>query len=270
MAPYKKGNRKVARRYKKKQPYVKRAIRRANSGVFKKRVLNVIRGQNETKQAFHNMASTDFNSGISGAGDALRIVPNIAQGTDGHQRVGDVITPQSLNLRMILQMLPQGANQSQSYCKIGCRVMIVSPKSFPTWASASANTASWMPFILKKGGTVTSFTGDVSDLFAPTNTDVITTHWNKVYYFNQPWASSSTGMAAFDQSHLVRFVNKTIKFGSTKKFKYDANIDAGLTPSNGNAYVMLIGYCFVDGSSPDTLSVRIRAQYDCILNYEDA
>lgn len=267
--PRRRYRRKVAKKATK--PYVKRAVKRAAKSVFRKKVLSVIRQQSETKQAFTNMASTDFNSGISGLGDALRIIPNIAQGVDGHQRIGDVIRPQSLNLRMILQMLPQGNNQSQSVCKIAARVMIVTPKSFPTWASASANTATWMPQILKKGGTITGFTGDLSDLYAPTNVDVITTHYNRVFYFNQPWFTSGTSTnAAVDSSHLVRFVNKTIKFGSSKQFKYDANVDGGLTPSNGNAYVMLIGYCFVDGTSPDTLSVRIRAQYDCTLNYEDA
>lgn len=251
---------------------VKRAVKRANNANFKKKVLKVMRGQLETKQAFHNLAPTDFNSGIASAGDALRIIPNITKGDDDNMREGDQIHPQSLTLRGIIQMLPQGSGQGDSVRKIAARVMIVTPKAFSCWASASANATTWQAYLLKKGGATSAFTGAIDDLYAPINSDAITCHYNKVFYFNQPTiiTGTSTTTFAMDQSHLVRFFKKTIKFGSNRAFKYDANVDGGLTPANGPAYVMLVGYSFVDGSAPDTLSTRIRLQYDSILNYEDA
>lgn len=269
MAVFRKYRKFVAKRYRKK-PAIKKAVRRAKNTIFKKRVLKVIRSQAETKQAYHTLTPTDFNSAISGSGDALRIIPNISLGSDSNNRVGNIIKPQSLSLRMILQMLPQGNTQSASVCKLAARVMIVTPKMYPTWATASANTGSWMPYLLQKGTTPSGFSGAIDDLYAPVNTNAITTHYNKVFYFNQPWATSSASSIALDQSHLVRFVRKTIKFGSNRSFKYDENVDGGLTPANGNAYVMVVGYAFVDGTSPDTVSTRVRVQYDAILNYEDA
>lgn len=269
----------VFRKYRKYVPkrnrpkrYVKKAIARARSTIFNKRVMKVIKKNTETKQAFHSIASTDFNSGIASAGDALRIVPNIAIGSNDNQRIGDQIHPQSLTIRAIVQMLPQGLGQGDAVRKIAARLMIVTPKAYTSWASAYANATTWQQYLLKKGGIVTNFAGDISDLYAPINTDAITCHYNKVIYFNQSTygQSTATGLVGFDQSHLVRFVNKTIRFGANRKFKYDNNIDGGLTPANGPAYVMLLGYCFVDGSAPDTLSTRVRLQYDTILNYEDA
>lgn len=222
----------------------------------------------ETKQAYHTQTPTDFNSAISVAGDCMRLIPNIAQGTDGHTRLGDYIEPISLNMRMILQMLPQGNNQSASVCKLAVRAMIITPKQFPNWAAASANTATWMPQLLKKGGTTVGFTGDISDLFCPYNVEAITCHWQKVYYFNQPWATSTASSIALDQSSLVTFVNKTIRLKG-KKFHYSADVDGGLTPTDAG-YFLVIGYAFVDGTSPDTLSTRVRVQFDNVLNFQDA
>lgn len=223
----------------------------------------------ETKQAYHTLTPTNFNSAISGAGDCLRLIPNIAQGTDGHTRLGDYIEPQSLKLNMILQMLPQDSAQTASVCKLCARVMIVTPKGFPNWATAYGSTATWLPQLLKKGGTTVGFTGDISDLYAPYNVEAITCHYNKLFFFNQPWASNAAaGAVTFDQSHLVKFVNKTIKLKG-KKWHYSADVDSGLTPVDAG-YFLLVGYAFVDGTSPDTISTRVRVQYDTVLNYQDA
>lgn len=253
---------------------VKRAVKRANNAAFKKKVLKVMRGQVESKQAFHTQPTINFNSGVTAAADAIRIIPNVSIGTGDNARIGDQIRPQSLTLRGIIQMLPQGGNQGDGVRKIAARVMIITPKAFPTWASASANATTWQQYLLKKGGTTTQFTGALDDLFAPMNTDAITCHYNKVFYFNQSSymsiGGSTSGTVATTQDNLVRFFKKTIKFGANRVFKYDSGVDTGLTPSNGPAYVLLVGYCFVDGTSPDTINQRISMQFDSTLNYEDA
>lgn len=255
-----------------KKVAVRKALRRASKASFAKRVLAIVQNRNESKQAWTTLAPTDFNSGVASQADALRILPNITQGTDDNNRIGDQINPQSLTIRGIVQMLPQGTGQGDGVRKIAARLMIVTPKSFQTWASAYANATTWMPSLLKKGGTQSAFTGAIDDLYAPINTDTITCHYNKVFYFNQSAIISGATAVTFavDQSHLVRFFKKTFKFGKTRKFKYDDNVDTGLTPSSAGAYVMLLGYCFVDGTAPDTISTRVRLQYSSVLNYEDA
>lgn len=258
------------RRGSTRKPSVKKAVRQVRNKAFKKKVLSVIRDQSETKQAFLVQGTTDFNSGISGAGDCLKVIPNIVRGTADNQRIGDQIRATSVNIRMILQMLPQNIGQNDGVRKIAARVMVVTPKSYPNWATASTNTSSWMPTLLKKGGTTTAFTGAIDDLYAPKNTDAITFHYDKVHYFNQSTYGQSTGsgLVAFTQDKLVRFLNIKLKCRN-KLVKYDDNVDTGLTPVN-LGYFVVIGYVFVDGTSPDLVSTRIRAQYDATFNYEDA
>lgn len=260
------------RRYRKggKKALVKKAIRKVKQSAFKKKVLQVIKSQAETKQAFLTQTPIDFNSGINSAGDALRIIPNITRGSADNNRIGDQIRAQKISIRAILQMLPQGVGQGDGVRKIAARVMIVTPKGYPNWATASANATTWMPMLLKKGGTTTAFTGDISDLFAPGNTDAITFHYNKVHYFNQPSVIQQTaaGLVSVDQSHLVKFLKINLRCRN-RLVKYDDNTDSGLTPTN-LGYFMIVGYAFVDGTAPDTLSTRVRLQYDAVFDYEDS
>jgi len=231
-------------------------------------VLKVIKSRAESKQAYHALAPTDFNSGILTTADNLRLIPSISQGTADYQRIGDQVSAQKLTIRGIIQLLPQGAGQNASVCKVAARLMILTPKSFPNWSTA-AGTTLWQNTLLKKGGTTTQFTGDISDLFAPVNRDAITLHYNKVFYMNQGYFfTGTTSSVPFEQNNLVRFFSKTFKW-KNKTFKYDSNIDSGLTPSN-MGMIMVLGYCFVDGSSPDSLNTRVRLQFDSILDYEDA
>jgi len=235
---------------------------------FKDRVLAVIKSRAETKQAFTNLTPTDFNSGILTVSDNLKIIPNIAVGTADNQRIGDQIYAQKLTLRGIIQLLPQTTSQNAGVCKVACRIMIVTPKSFPNWSTAGGSTV-WQNYLLKKGGTVTQFTGAIDDLFAPVNRDAVTLHYNKVFYMNQGYYFGSSSFAVpYEQNNLVKFFRKTFRW-KNKCLKYDSNIDSGLTPSN-IGMVLVMGYCFVDGSSPDSLNTRVRLQYDAILDYEDA
>lgn len=263
--------RKYARKRKvTRRPYVKRAVKRNSKAKFSEKVMAVLRARAETKQAWTTLAPTDFNSGISGTGDTLRLIPNVSRGTQDNQRSGDQVTAQKLTIRGIIQMLPQGTGQGEGLRKIAARLMIVTPKTYPNWAAVSGVTA-WQSSLLKKGGTVSGFTGAIDDLFAPINSDAITCHYNKVFFFNQgAFFNSSagvTGVVPYEQNHMVKFFKKTFYFRN-KQLKYDDNVDSGLTPTNAG-YFMCVGYVFTDGTAPDVVSTRIRLQYDTMLDYED-
>lgn len=272
MAYFRKNRKFVAKRYRKK-PSVKKAVRKVKSRVFTKKVLNVIRSQNETKYAFTAIAPTAFNSGIAGQVDCYRVIPNISQGTADNARIGDQVRVQSLTIKGIVNMYNQNGTQGDGVRRLACRVMILTPKAYATWASAYANATTWMPYILKKGGTTTAFTGVMSDLYADVNTDAVTCHYNKVMYFNQSGyyavGGATSGIVPSTQDNLVRFFSKTFSF-KNKLFKYDSNIDTGLTPSN-TAMVLVVGYVLLDGTDvPDTATNRMWIQADCKMKYEDS
>lgn len=254
------------RKYARKVSRKPRARRAKNT--FNKRVLAVIRKQSETKMAFaSNSAVTLFNSAINSSTDCQRIVPNISNGSADYQRIGDQLRAQSMRLKGYLQMSVQTSLADPGVRRIGVRMMVVSPKSFQNVAYAESNASVWQSSLLKKGGTTVGFTGAVSDLFAELNTDIVTVHYNKVSYMSQD-VIYGTLAGTVDIKNTIKFFNVNIRC-KNKLLKYDAGVDSQLTPVNF-APILVIGYCFLDGTSPDTLSTRIGCMYESIFKYEDA
>lgn len=258
--------------YKKKSSFSKKSSSKKYSkkSNLKKLVKTVIHDQLENKQAWHNFNPTWFNCGINSAGDACRLIPDINQSTADNGRIGDQLRARRFNVKGHILFAPQGVGQSDSYRRIACRLMVVTPKTYSGYRSAIDNATTWMGYLLKKGGTTTGFTGLVSDLYSPINSDAITTHYDKIFYMNQPSLVSGTtsNTLPLDLSNTTKFFD--ISFSCKNKLvKYEASVDYGLTPTNAG-YILLCGYVFLDGSSPDTVTTRIQLGYTSTIEYEDA
>lgn len=233
---------------------------------FKKKVLSVIRQQVETKQGFIGQ-SDSFNSGINATGDAKKIVPSIGQGTGDYQRIGDSVTALSMTLKGAIVYNPSlGSYGTYNNSRLGVRMMVVQPRQFANLGDVQASAATWMAFLLKKGGTTVGFTGTLSDLWAPINTDGIIKYYDKVFYLDNPYQVSAVGSQ--DMRGSTRMFRHTFKLRN-KKLLFDASIDGGLNATN-YAPVLIVGYAHMDGSSPDTSSTAIQLHYDTVFNYEDA
>jgi len=242
---------------------LKRAGGRYKSKAFSKAVTSIIHKQAETKQIFTSINNVAFNSGINSSGDIQPILANVGQTVADNGRIGDQIRAQSLTIKGAINT--NLTYQGYSQCRLGVRLMVVQPKSYGSLSSMQAYATTWMATLLKKGGTTTNFSGVMSDLWSPINTDAITKYFDKVFYVNTPYVATSVGDLSTYNS--VKFFNKTFKLRN-KLIKYDASIDSGVTPTNYNP-VVLLGYVHLDGSSPDTLTTQVLLSYDAIMSYED-
>jgi len=65
----------------------------------------------------------------------------------------------------------------------------------------------------------------------------------------------------------LRFFKASLKV-KNKQLKYSDDTSSGLLPTN-YAPVLCFGYCFMDGSLPDTASTNLQVYYESILKYED-
>ena len=271
---------KFFRKSRKTKPLRKRAtgttVRKRTarpSRTFTKNVLKVIHKETESKQCYHTSGDTliAFNSGINATGDILRLVPNMSAGTAENQRVGDEVRAQRLSIKGVLQMYVNADGNTVGPKRIAVRVMIVQPKRYNTWSDIQTNVANWSGSLLKKGGTVVSFTGIMSDIWAPINRPAITVYSDKLYYMNQEYLNNVTGVGIVPQiqgRNVCRFFSKTFKLRN-KKLEYDANIDGNILPTKFMP-VMIIGYVHLDGSAADVLTTQVSVQYDTMLTYEDA
>lgn len=244
------------------------------SKAFAKKVQKVISKNAEDKQSYGVQYATiqNYNSGINGAGDNNFIVPAVNQGVGDNQRIGDQIRAKSLVLKgyFISRFTGSAGTTYYNNCRIGVRLMLVQPKSFAGQSNINSNSTTWMAGLLKKGGTSVNFSGNISDLYAPINTDLITCYYNKVYYIQNPYSNVAFGSA--DNTLLMptgttKFFSKKIKL-KNKLIRYDANIDSGIYPVNYNP-TLLLGYCYLDGSNPDTVTTQIGLNWESIFTYQD-
>lgn len=230
---------------------------------FAKAVNAVVRKDIETKQAFRQYLPVAYNSGIDASSEIQFIVPNIAQGSAENERIGDRIQGRTLTIKGILT---QYLGNLMSNARIATRIFIVQPKLFTNQPSILANASNWLPYLLRKGGTTTPFTGAIQDLHAPVNTDLITCYYDKVIYTSVPYLVTSVG--AQDGYHSTKFFQKTFKLRN-KSLKYQTSYESNLQPVNWSP-VILIGYVHLDGSSPDVTTAQMTMSYDSIFTYEDA
>lgn len=234
----------------------------------------------EDKMAYFNPGDSliSFNSGISSASDMLQIIPNISNGNTDNSRIGDQLTAKRLKISGHIRLYPKTQTGTVSnepkLSNVVCRLMVLSVKSNPSYPSATLQPGI-LSSLLKKGGTTTAFTGVLSDIHAPINTDIFTCHYDTNFYLSQDYVfvPSSTGgtytnsAVAVDVKDSIRFFNINLKV-KNKVLKYDS-VNGGILPTNYGAF-MVLGYSYLDGSSPDSLNTQVGMQYISTLNFEDA
>jgi hypothetical protein len=267
------------RRYSKKRTYKKRyqsvakkAIKAAKKARFARAVKKVLSKQSETKEAYFASSPdsmTTFNSQITQVGDMLQVIPNISKGVNENNRIGDQIMAQSLNVRGHIRYTPSTSVNDPGRGNIAARMMIVTLKVRPSYPEA-AGSSPFLGQLLKKGGTTTTFSGILSDLYAPINTDLFTVHADKRFYLTQPMMIQPAGgglSSGFqDLQNIVKFFNFNVKL--KKKFLYDDSVNGGLTPTNVGPF-MLLGYTYLNGAAPDVANQLVGLEYVSTFKFED-
>lgn len=242
--------------------------KRTTEDKIKDIVKKEIHKNTEDKQAFLHYPLTGHNSGVDSFGDAVQVLPNIGKSVNENGRIGNQIKAKNITVRGHFILTTIG-NETTSTFKhnIVVRLMCVKVKNYPEVSSAKTNYSSWMPSLLRKGGTTSGFTGTIEDLYAPINTDAVTVCYDKKFRISQGYYNTANNQypPSMDTCKMFKF-----KLKNSKILKYDDYVNSGLTPVNDAGYVMLCGYCFLDGTSPDTISTSIDLSFNTVFNYEDA
>lgn len=263
------GARKVTRRPRK---YVKKSVR--PSKLLKKTIQSMISKNVEDKQAYYSTGDSlvNFNSGINSTGDVLSVLPDIPEGVGVNARIGDTIRAKSLVIRGYIQLkaTQAGVYNDFSNARIAVRLLCVSSKKVKNFNDLKSQAGS---NLIQKGGSSTTFSGYLSDIYAPLNTEAYTKHFDKVFYLSQPATlqqvagTSTTFIWSNDLSKTVRFFTIKIPMRG-KQLMFDDGTSSYL-PTNFGPGIML-GYAKMDGSTPDTVSTNVGICYDVDFRYEDA
>lgn len=265
------------KRYARKYISKRKAVRKAKKSNFAKAVKAVMAGESETKEIYHTTGDSlvMFNGVIDSTGDYQQIVPAMAAGVNDNQRIGQVVTARSLNIKghikLNVNMLSGTSADGTSLPNVVARLMVLSLKSRSTWPIVNTSAIP-LGTLLNKGGTTTGFNGRLTDIYAPINTEVFTVHSDKRFYLNQEFVnaigvSAPSTYISQDIKNTVKFFNINVKC-KNKKLKYDEDEGLGLYPNNFAPFLVL-GYAFLDGSSADSISTNLGLSYVSTLRYDD-
>lgn len=272
---YRKGyrNTKRSRAPKTKKGVIRRALRQNARKNVAKVVKQVLARNVETKQAFSDTGLFTVNEPINSNTDVRYLLPNIAQGTDEGQRVGNTIKAKALYCKghvMITQ--PMGGsyaalNTLSSYSRVCARVMVLTFKPKPS-SYSNVTSSDMYTNLLQKGMTTTNWTGTISDLYSQINQELYTVHYDKKFYLETDTVNTiSAESAGFSVATSGRGSCRmfSFKIPYNKIFRY---ADAGIAPVNANPF-LLIGWVKMNGVAPDADVQLLSSQVISNFYYTD-
>lgn len=254
---------------------IKKRVKKVKvSKTLKSAIKKVISEQTESKQAFMTSGNTlvKFNSGIDAVGDLIQVLPNISVGTAENNRIGNQIRAQNLNIRGYIKLDLNEVPDSTKLPNVMVRMLVVSMKTAGSFTDAQAQSPK-IGTLLKKGGTTSTFSGLLQDLYAPINTDVFTVHYDKRFNLSQSYINSQ-GVTP-PSTYFSQDISKTVKFFNinvrckNRLLKFDEDVGSDIQPSNFAPF-LLLGYSYLDGSAADVLDTKVGLCYDSTFIYEDA
>jgi len=205
---------------------------------------------------------TNHNSAISGAGDVVPLVGQIASGAGSEQRIGDRISPKFLRVSGVLTMNP--GSMISSYEPIVVRVVAYRQNDVNVGSAAGAVDTGSLLRDTSGGTGARGFTGIASDFLLPMNDDKFRKIYDRQFVLS-PQDAMATGGAPVPMPAITKKYSFKVKL--PKQFKYDANTGNW---ANNFAPFMSIGYGYVDGRAPDVVGTAIINTAVSHLQYEDA
>jgi len=202
------------------------------------------------------------NSAIT-SGDCEPLIPEIAQGTDQFQRIGDKIKPKSLSVRGTLALNGSSLTGGYTNVPLQVRVMVLSQKDIKVGSQVLAGGVDTAHLLEPNlvGVNETDYSGTTINALLPANKDLFRVYYDKTFTLCGPQPEGTEAVTRFCVNWAYRF----------KK------LPASLTFDNGNgdycnnfAPFVCIGYSFPDGSSPDSISRRLVSTCYAKLEYEDS
>lgn len=241
--------------------YVKRAIGRELE--HKQAVKEVFNLSSVVGYGLDNTASRGLTSSS--------LLPAIVQNAGETDRIGDILKPKKLQLRLTLRAMDVthlGTNDNP-FMPFFVRVVIYTKKN-------NIHDSTNM-FLMDNGSQNTSLGTTPESWLIPYNKDAYIIHYSK--QFKMCAARRATNGAAPNQyaqdaitlGHVATII-KTINIKTPKTFYYDAQSESGTLaglPSNFDCY-MGIAVCNANGTFVSGTDARLQANLDSILTYTDA
>lgn len=251
----------------------RRKSTKAPKKTFAKKVLQIVRGSEETKYQRETIEDkVRHNSTVTGPNDWYRCLPHIVVGTNAAQRIGDVIKPIIGKLHVEIRFATDEQNTRDIYVVF----YLITSKRQKAYANENANgqmSTEGDSFLRGINDQVTYFGGNYIDSTLPIELDSFTLLNKKVIHMFRGSGKSNEagvigtltgeGMYSNEGKNQVHF---TVPF-KVPTLKYSPGFPK--LPNNFAPFYG-IGYYYADGTAADTLdNGLLYVTTSCELWYKD-
>jgi len=228
----------------------------------------VVRKEAETKYVSLTQ-DLSFNSTISSASECYRLMPDIPQGTDDFQRIGDKVSGRYLYVKGHVQYNAAFINTPRvdNYVPPSTiRLLILSQKNVK--ANAQISTLADTSQLLKDNvatGVARAYVGAMTDNLAPINKDLFKVHLDRKIKMKAIYQTSdNTGTGGWVGLPTYYF---SVRIKMPKTLYFDAT--NGNSPNNFAPFLCM-GSVLEDGSSPFSIQTPYRLTFLSTAYYDDA
>lgn len=241
------------------------SVRRSRLSTLVRRIVN--RGV-EVKHVGQRVIDADFNSTISAASECYRVCPDVTEGTDGHQRIGDQIRPKYIIVKGKLHY--SSSVQGNYIPPSTVRLLILSQRNIQLSTDINPGNRVDVDHLLKDNIATDvgrAYTGSAFDNLAPINKDLFTVHMDRKVkmraQIEKEMGNSNTVLGYATQ----RTYTFSVKIKCPAKMYFD---DGSASTPNNFAPFFCLGGVNDDSSTPWTLSTPYHCTVQSELYFVDA
>lgn len=197
-----------------------------------------------------------------GAADCRCIVPQLSQGTESYERIGDKVRPKSLVVRGVTTI---SGDQPADNRVLYVRLLILAQKSIKNPAQVNLGQVAVNQLLRPNvglGNAEIAYSGTTDNIYDPINRDLFRVYMDKVVKLcpvDQATSTETRAPTAFTWSYKFKELPSALTYAENEP-----------TFPNNFAPFFALGYSYADGTPGDLIQLRVVNTCSAYLTFEDA
>lgn len=222
----------------------------------------------ETKMVTHTVASTLFNSQINQAGDILKVIPTVSQGTASYERTGNKVVPKRVIMTGVINAAP---NSEAIVPPMEVTMFVLRCKYKQTFTDLGVGDLNF----LQDASSSVNYDGTLGRTMLPIDHarfEVVKRKRIKLQAPSSTWANlnpTNNSVLLSPAPGVPYAARYRCVFKPKMSLKYNEDDPLGTNPNNV-AYFCCFGYSYLQGYAADTVSTRMQVNgYRTMMYYTD-
>jgi len=254
---------KTKRVYRKKSTNYKKKAYKRPTGLFKKKVLSVLKAEAEDKSISTTPDPGFLPFTLNAVSDLRELIPDIGIGANDHQRIGRQIRGKSLQIWGHLELQNSLALQLfPGPTRIVVRLLVISDKRVGQY---DAQTSTFLNNIIDLGSSTTNMDGtvgganNVRSMYLPIDRNTCTVHYDRLFYLETPRLYNTTGSQLQDipLGNTIKMFRMRIPCKKILKYTDSSNSPTNFAPYLTGCYFQANG----DANSQNLIKLHFTTKF---------